>query len=327
MPRPARKRAAGKAAKSQPKSKRAKAQPPSSEVQTSDDIGEVEEDGSDSGSDSSSDGSSLDTTEEAREAIKELQSFIESTSSVKKKKKENGESSKAFEKWAKEEEKRLLGMLEDFEKEMKSEQEKFETEFAELMAAALAPTGLKPPPSTEPLPIDPIPDNHPLYILSKTLLDNLRALVDEYEGLQADIANLRAQAPGNPASRMEKDYEEARRIITVGKEASAAEIEKLLGSEKQKKDKKEKKKKRHQQKKASKKSLADNDDHNKNDDGIKEAFDKDVHLQAMLKMGREEIMKKNGNSRVRKAYGWGKVAYRAEKAMKALVKALPDEKS
>lgn len=195
------------------------------------------------------------------------------------------------------------------------------------MAAALAPTGLKPPPSTEPLPIDPTPDHHPLYILSKTLLDNLHALVDEYEGLQAHTAKLRAQAPENPASGMEKDYEEARRIITVGKEALAAEIERLLGFEEQKKDEKEKKKKRHQRKKASKKSLADDDDHNKNDDGIKEAFDKDGHLQAMLKMGREEIMRKDGNNRGRKAYGWGEVAYRAEKAMKALVKALPDEKS
>ncbi|KAL2001690.1 hypothetical protein VTN02DRAFT_1411 [Thermoascus thermophilus] len=327
MPRRTRKRAAGKAAKSQPKPKRAKAQPPSPEVQTSDNVSEVEEDGSDSGSGSSSDVSSLDTTEEAREAIKELQSFIEATSSAKKKKKGNGESAKAFEKWAKAEEKRLIGMLDDFETEMKSEQEKFETEFAELMAAALAPTGSKPLPSTEPLPIDPTPDNHPLYILSKTLLDNLHALVDEYEGLQAHTAKLRAQAPENPASGMEKDHEEARRIITVGKEASAAEIERLLGLGKQKKDKKGKKRKRHERKRASKKSLAEDDHHDTNDDGIKEAFDKDVHVQAMLRMGREEIIKRDGNSRGRKAHGWGKVAHRAEKAMKALVKALSDEKS
>lgn len=201
----------------------------------------------------------------------------------------------------------------------KSEEEKFEAEFAELVAAALSPTGLKPSPTTESLPLDPTPDDHPLYILSKTLLDNLQALVEEYEALQEHIVKVRA--PENPASAMEKDYEEARRIISVGKEASAAEIAKLLGFEKKEK-KEKKKKKRHRQKLSNKKSVGD-DEHKNDDDGM-EAFDNDPHLQATLKMGREEIVGKAGDDR-KKVYGWGKVASGAKKAMKAIIKALPDE--
>jgi hypothetical protein len=105
------------------------------------------------------------------------------------------------------------------------EDEEFKSQFRELMAVALAPTGIEPS-STDLLSGDASPENHPLHVLSRTLLDRSRDLVSEYDKLSQYANNLKLPEDHRPA--MEKDYEEARRIICAGRRASEAQVEMSL---------------------------------------------------------------------------------------------------
>lgn len=235
----------------------------------------------------------------------------------------------SFESNVKKDEKRLLGIIDGYKKllhvspyfrldilrvltlwtsDSETEDEEFNSQFAQLMAAALAPTGVEPSLSTDILPGDCTPENHPLYALSRSLVDRSKTLVHEYDKLSQYASNLKL--PEDPRPVIEKDYEEVRRIIAAGRRASEAQIEKSLAC-----NEKGKKGRRGQTS-----ALVGGDM------GIEDkVFEEDVHLQAMLKMGREELEKGDDSRGKKKIYGWGKAVTRAQKAMKALVKVLPNE--
>ncbi|RWQ97123.1 hypothetical protein C8Q69DRAFT_462421 [Paecilomyces variotii] len=248
-----------------------------------------------------SDWASLGQPEEAREMIASLQNILESA--------ENKDDFwESFESSVKKDEKRLLGIIDGYKKLFETEDEEFNSQFAQLMAAALAPTGVEPSLSTDILPGDCTPENHPLYALSRSLVDRSKTLAHEYDKLSQYASNLKL--PEDPRPVIEKDYEEVRRIIAAGRRASEAQIEKSLAS-----NEKGKKGRRGQTS-----ALVGGDM------GIKDkVFEEDVHLQAMLKMGREELEKGDDSRGKKKIYGWGKAVTRAQKAMKALVKVLPNE--
>lgn len=133
--------------------------------------------------------------------------------------------------------------------------------------------------------------------------------------------------PDPPTGVWEEDQKEARRIISAAKRATAVEIERLLADDRKKKQKNKKKSKKEVESQQPL-ILSDHVEGKGVEKGkgkAKKAFEDDVHLQQVLKMGRQAVEKEYGRSN-KKVYGWGKVASRAEKAMRGLVKALPDEK-
>ncbi|KAL1881669.1 60S ribosomal protein L15 [Paecilomyces lecythidis] len=270
------------------------------EVQSRDDLSDSLSD-ADSWSLSSdpSDWATFGQPEEAREMIASLQNILESAES-------KDDFWGIFERNVKKEEKRLLGLIDEYKKQFEAEDEEFKSLFAELMAPALAPTGVETSMSTDILSGDPTSEHHPLYALSRSLVEQSKALVDEYDRVIQYANNLKL--PEDPRPVIEKDYEEVRRIIAMGRRASEAQIEKSLASS-------EKGKKRRREKSSA---------FVEGGVGAKcTKFEDDAHLQAMLKMGREELEKADGEKK--EVYGWGKAATRAQKAMKALVKVLPNE--
>lgn len=122
------------------------------------------------------------------------------------------------------------------------------------------------------------------------------------------------------------------RIISAAKVATAAEIEQLLNDEREKRKKKDTKKKKQKQKQEKYSGSHDSTKDQQlshltssieGEGGKGESIIEDVRLQQVLTMGRQAVEKEHGK---REVYGWGKVACQVEKAMKGLVKALPDEK-
>ncbi|PGH19828.1 hypothetical protein AJ80_03745 [Polytolypa hystricis UAMH7299] len=277
--------------------------------------------------DEGSDGETQMETQATKKALKELENAM-----ARAEKKDNF--AKEFEKEVHEDEKRLLGILETQRKERfgnplstlplseicvygmilrcpkliyliyifasrDSEIRKFETQFSAFLAAALTPTGEKSPAQDGEAEIsgDPSPTNQPLYLKYQTLLASTKSLVKEYDGLIKHYSAV--QRPQDPTPQWEKDCAEVRRVISVGREASEKEIERLLAYKRQRKGKTALRERKR----------------------IK-AFEKDQHLQAMLKMG---LLESEGGKWTRqKTYGWGRAARKMEKGMKALVKALPE---
>ncbi|OJD17821.1 hypothetical protein AJ78_02120 [Emergomyces pasteurianus Ep9510] len=242
-----------------------------------------------------------------REALRDLQAALERTE-------KRDDNAKEFEKIIGEDEKRLLGLVEAGIKESEFESERFRSRIIHLIGTALAPTGAKAPAAgsagdAQKLGLgDVLSDRHPLYIRSQALLQCTRSLVQEYDNLAAYICSL--EAPPDLVDMWERDCAETRRVIAIGVEASQAEIDRLLArkDDARKRDAKEKT--------ASK---------GKKERGIGRAkvFAKDELLQTMLKMGKE----KDSTFQKREPYGWGKMAHQVVKGMKALVKALPDERN
>ncbi len=107
------------------------------------------------------------------------------------------------------------------------------------------------------------------------------------------------QVPTDLAEIWKQDHAEACRIISVGREVSKAEVERLLAYHKSKPSGKE--------------------------GWRRKNFEKDKHLQQMLKMGQEGNDAKERCNGPKKIRGWGRVAHSVEKGMRALAKALPDE--
>ncbi|PGH19094.1 hypothetical protein AJ79_00128 [Helicocarpus griseus UAMH5409] len=227
---------------------------------------------------------------------------------------------KDFEKYIGQEERRLLELLENGVRKRESESEKFRSQITSLLASALAPTATKATTAAgkalnskadaQKLSLEDVsPEKHPLYLRSQALLQCTKSLVQEYDKLSAYIANL--EPPPDPAETWQRDCAETRRVIAVGVEASQAEVERLLvrKADQRKKDAKEK---------STSKGAKDGK-------GSKEAFEKDEHLQAMLKMGRGGDGDGNGDGKKKEPYGWGRVAHRVVKGMKSLVKGLPAE--
>lgn len=150
--------------------------------------------------------------------------------------------------------------------------------------------------SETPLIRVPTVDEHPLYVASRTLMEEFKDMITEYDNLTRQTAS--CQIPEDLAEVWEKDYAEVRRLISVGRTATEADIKRLLNYESGK----------------GRKSRVD-----KKQGMDTNGLNKDEHLQAMLEMGRE------GQSSEKKVYGWGNVAHRLEKGFRSLVKALPDE--
>ncbi|BDD54656.1 hypothetical protein MAP00_000257 [Monascus purpureus] len=280
------------------------------------------------GSDSQPWESPVRKTGDARETLKALQNLIESTEKEE-------ELAKAFEKTVKDEEQRLLGIVEE-----KAEEEEFEAQFAELLTAALAPTGTGTSetapfvlgnPDDERLRLDITADKHPLYIASKALLDSTQAMLKDCKKYLKQTKKL--QVPDTPNAAWEQEQREAMRIISAAKVATAAEIEQLLNDEREKRKKKDVKKNKQKQKQEKYLGSHDSTKDQKlshlpssieGEGGKGESIiENDVRLQQVLTMGRQAVEKEHGK---REVYGWGKVACQVEKAMKGLVKALPDEK-
>ncbi|KKZ67846.1 hypothetical protein EMCG_06506 [[Emmonsia] crescens] len=106
----------------------------------------------------------------------------------------------------------------------------------------------------------------------------------------------------------ERDCAETRRVIAIGVEASQAEIDRLLARKDEARKWEAKEKTASKGRRAGRRAKA-------------KVFEKDEHLQNMLKMGKED-----DDLQKKESYGWGKMAYQVVKGMKALVKALPIEK-
>ena len=111
----------------------------------------------------------------------------------------------------------------------------------------------------------------------------------EYDGLVNHISNIKC--PANLAEAWKQDHAEARRIISVGREASKTEIERLLSYERGKTNAKE--------------------------GWRRESFEKDKHLQQILKTRQEGSNAKEKGNGCKKIYGWGRMAHNAEKGMMA----------
>ncbi|KAK2791178.1 hypothetical protein FQN51_002253 [Onygenales sp. PD_10] len=240
-----------------------------------------------------------DGAEETRRALRELQSAMERTE-----KRDNY--AKEFEKFISDEEKRAVGVVDGVVMERESESEEFRSRFVSMLATALSPAEAKESkPSSSPkrdagdvVLGDPSFDKHPLYLRSQALVQCSKSLLQEYDDMTTYLSTV--EAPPDPKETWARDCEEARRLVAIGMKASQVEIERLLDHRKVvKKDSKES---------------------NARAKGKREmkVFEKDEHLQAMLKMGRGDGWKE-------KPSGWGNVAHRAVRGMKALVKALSDE--
>lgn len=121
-------------------------------------------------------------------------------------------------------------------------------------------------------------------------------MITEHDELTRQTAN--CEPPEDLSEAWEKDYVEVRRLISVGRVATEAEVNRLLTYEDRK----------GRRSKANRKGETDTDE-----------LEKDEHLQAMLEMGRE------GQDSEKKVYGWGNAAHRLEKGFRRLVRALPDE--
>ncbi|KAK2736642.1 hypothetical protein FQN55_001588 [Onygenales sp. PD_40] len=251
------------------------------------------------GEDDEEDEDEDDGAEETRRALRELQSAMERTE-----KRDNY--AKEFEKFIADEEKRAVGVVDGVVMERESESEEFRSRFVSMLATALSPAEAKESkPSSSPkrdagdvVLEDPSFDKHPMYLKSQALVQCSKSLLQEYDDMTTYLSTL--EAPPDPKETWARDCEEARRLIAIGMKASQVEIERLLDHRKVvKKDSKES---------------------NARAKGKREmkVFEKDEHLQAMLKMGRGEGWKE-------KPSGWGNVAHRAVRGMKALVKALSDE--
>ncbi|KAK2801606.1 hypothetical protein FQN50_007667 [Emmonsiellopsis sp. PD_5] len=288
------------------------------------DVERVGGDGDDDEEDEDEEDEEDDGAEETRRALRELQSAMERTE-----KKDNY--AKEFEKFIADEEKRVVGVVDGVVMERfgtasllplprlffpclivllsftrESESEEFRSRFVSMLATALSPTVTKeskpsssPKTNTESAILgDPSFDKHPLYLKSQALVQCSKSLLQEYDDMTTYLSTL--EAPPDPKETWARDCAEARRLIAIGMKASQAEIERLLDH-----------------RKAVKKDSKESNARAKGKREMK-VFEKDEHLQAMLKMGRSDGWKE-------KPSGWGNVAHRAVRGMKALVKALADE--
>ncbi|KAK2756198.1 hypothetical protein FQN54_005606 [Arachnomyces sp. PD_36] len=248
-------------------------------------------------------------TESMRHLLKELQAMVEQTE-----KKDNFQ--KEFEAEVRAEEKRLLGLLDELEGERQSEREAFHAEFSSLLATALSPSGIdkdgeatqassSPPSASSPASTEhggtplirfPNIDEHPIHVTYSTLMEEFRAIVTDYDEVKRQTENF--HPPEDFSKAWEADYAEARRLISIGRVATEAEITKLL-------------------------TYKDSRNRRSRGEGKEETnteeFRKDEHLQTMLKMGRD------GQKGNKKVYGWANAAHRLEKGFRRLARALPDE--
>ena len=182
----------------------------------------------------------------------------------------------------------------------KAEIDKFRSRFGSLIATALASPGVNLTAEQHSLiKADLSPENHPLYTRSQTLLDSCDTLVKEWDKLAEYASSV--EEPPDVKEVWERDYAEARRVISLGRLASEAEVEKLLKYESNREGNSLRKMKEKQNE-----------------------LERDDHLQEMLKMGKQGnedglVQEEKG------ARGWGYVAHRAQRGLEGLVTALPDE--
>ncbi|WEW58333.1 hypothetical protein PRK78_003801 [Emydomyces testavorans] len=250
--------------------------------------------------------------EEARVALRALQTAME-----RAEKKDNF--AKEFEKRVRDEEKRLLEMLGREHARMQSDAEKFRSQVTSLLTSALAPSlsttakdgsGIRGEKEESGLlQAEVLMESNALYIASQTLLARSHALLKSYDKINGYLSN--AKPLPNLAEQWEKDYAEVQRLIVVGGEAAAAEMEKLIVY-----DKTRGKEPCGRETKRMKKTK-------------KRALEQDENLKMMLEMGRAEddegssVSGKGGEEK--QICGWGTVAHRLEKGLQVLIRALPEE--
>ncbi|EDN07081.1 hypothetical protein I7I51_03653 [Histoplasma capsulatum] len=272
-------------------------------------VTEVDDDDDEFGNDDDDDDDDDDREAElTRAALRGLQEAMERTE-----KRDNY--AKELEKCIDEEERRLEGLLEAVVRERESEAEEFRSRFSLLIGTALAPTGTKTSGSaagclsdTQKLCLEDVSsDRHPLYNKCQVLLQCTKSLLQEYDNLAAYISKL--EVPPDPAEMWEEDCAETRRVIGIGAEASQAEINKLLAC------------KDDAQKRGDKGESAPSKGRKRGRRARAKVFEKDEHLQAMLKIGKEK-----DPFPTKEPYGWGKTAFQMVKGMKTLAKALPVER-
>ncbi|PGH03113.1 hypothetical protein GX51_04300 [Blastomyces parvus] len=248
-----------------------------------------------------------DDDEEAeltRKALRDLQAAMVRTE-------RRDSSAKEFEKCIAEEEMRLVGLVEAIMRERESESEKFHSNIIALIGTALAPSGAKTsasaPGSTaavQKLDLEDVSsDKHPLYNRSQDLLQRTKSLVQECDDFKEYISNL--EVPPDPTETWEQRCAETRRVIAIGAEASQVEIDRLLARKGDARKRDAKGEPAPKGEKAGRRVKA-------------KVFEKDEHLQAMLKIGKEKDALKE-----KEPYGWGRMAHRMVRGMKALTKALP----
>lgn len=207
----------------------------------------------------------------------------------------------------------------------KSEEEKFEAEFAELLHAALAPTGTenakhpihsKNSDTTEPIHLDVSAEKHPLYVSSQELLERTQSMLKDCKKYQKKAKKL--DLPESPNRAWEQDKAEAIRIICAAKKEATAEVENLL-ADVENDGKGSSNNKTRRSRKGSGSRGGGGGGGGAGSDG---PLSDDVQLRQTLKAGRQAVDKEYGR---KKMHGWGKMASRVEGAMGELVKALPSD--
>ncbi|KAL1953376.1 hypothetical protein VTO42DRAFT_2947 [Malbranchea cinnamomea] len=188
--------------------------------------------------------------------------------------------------------------MEEEDERREARAEKFRSKFEALFRRALAPPEATPNSKQhKQTTVDISPQGHPLYVQSKAIIKGIENIQKEYERLVEYISNI--EKPPDLRDAWERDYEEVRRLATLGREACEAEIKELLRDKGRPESHRAKARRKRQQKK----------------------FQEDSHLQEMLKMGLEALGEKD---RKQGANGWGAAAHKVQRALDAMIKALPD---
>ncbi|KAI2093246.1 60S ribosomal protein L15 [Ophidiomyces ophidiicola] len=211
---------------------------------------------------------------------------------------------KKFEAEVREDEKRLLEMLDAEQKKIQAEEEQFKSRFESLFRSALAP------PSVMPKDIETSEENpsmqnvgleeQPLYRMTKDTLERSHKLLEMFNKLNDHASSIKPLP--DLSERWEKDHAEVQRLIKVGSEVSAEEIERLIMYE--------------NPENPLRNSISQW--RRKRKRGVED----DENLKNMLDLGKAGG---EGGSRGGGRRGWGLVAHQVQKGFEALVKALPEE--
>ncbi|EFR04440.1 hypothetical protein MGYG_07448 [Nannizzia gypsea CBS 118893] len=239
-----------------------------------------------------------DDLDDARNALKNLQTAIE-------KAERSDTFAKDMEKKVRMDEKRLRDVFEREEKEWHNEDKKFQSQFSSRVRTVMSSreskaklTSYGPGEAAQVATSDIMQStaDHPLYLKTQGLLESARALMNELDNINTQASKIKL--PPDPMDGLEKDTAEARRLIARGAEATVLVLEKQLVYP-GKNDRKGS-------------QLRDREE---------EAFLDDSSLQTMLDMGRDAL--NSGRSDGMKAKSWGFVAHHLQRGMQELVKALP----
>lgn len=147
--------------------------------------------------------------------------------------------------------------------------------------------------------------NHSLYASYVSLLEGCETIESAYLEFRksATSRELEAHIPPNLQDIWTRDVEDMYRVIAAGMQASQAEIDQLLAI-----------RRGHTAAVDSKESRKRNRE-----------FEKDEHLQMMLRVGAEQTGRDTKRKPVR--MGWGKTARRIEKGVQEVVKGVPAHES